>query len=405
MSIISVQNISKSFRIYGSEWHRVLNWFGLSIRPKAQKDILKSISFEIGAGETVGIIGQNGAGKSTLLKILTGTMQPDRGTFHINGRIAALLELGMGFNPELPGRTNVLNTGGLMGYSQEEMEGVVDEIEAFAEIGSYFDQPLRTYSSGMQVRLAFAVATAFRPEILIVDEALSVGDSYFQHKSFNRIRQFSEEGTTLLLVSHDRSAIASLCNRAILINEGVVKKDGNPEEVLDLYNAVIAEKEGYVTEQIEDKSGKKRTVSGTGEATVKAICLKNEAGDYLETLKVGETVTLEIDVQAKQPLDELALGYLIKDRLGQPIFGTNSFHLGQVIEKVEAGANLRYRFKFAANFGVGNYSIAVALHKSAVHVTHNYEWRDLALTFTVINHGHDQFVGRCWMPPQLEIIK
>lgn len=403
MSVIRVENLSKTFRTYRSEWHRVLSWFGVAIAPQEEKHILNDINFTIEAGETVGIIGQNGAGKSTLLKILAGTMQPNSGAVHMNGRLAALLELGMGFNPDLPGRLNVMNTAGLMGFSQEQIEEVMPDIEEFAEIGSYFDEPLRTYSSGMQVRLAFSVATAFRPEILIVDEALSVGDAYFQHKSYSRIREFCAAGTTLLLVSHDRSAIASLCSRAILINEGKIRKDGAPEEVLDYYNAIVAKKEGYEVKQIAGADGRIQTVSGTGEAVIENVRLLNENSQEVDTLKVGEPTVLEIDVRIVSAVPELAVGYMIKDRLGQPIFGTNTYHLEHLLHDLKPGDTKRYRFKFDANLGIGNYSIAVSLHQGDVHVTHNYEWRDFAFTFTVINASHAKFVGTAWVPSTLEI--
>lgn len=403
MSVISVQNIFKSFRTYRSEWHRILSWFGVVVTPKTEKHILRDINFTIEAGESVGIVGQNGAGKSTLLKILAGTMQPTAGSIHIDGRLAALLELGMGFNPDLPGRANVLNTAGLMGFSQEQIENVMPDIEAFAEIGSYFDSPLRTYSSGMQVRLAFAVATAFRPEVLIIDEALSVGDAYFQHKSYSRIKEFCEQGTTLLLVSHDRAAIASLCSRAILIEGGVVCKDGTPEEVLDYYNAIIAKKEGSIVKQVRGADGRMRTVSGTGEAVIESMRLLNQDGLEVDSLNVGAPTVLEVDVHVIKDIPELALGYMIKDRLGQPIFGTNTHHLGQILRDLPAGDRRTFRFKFDANFGVGNYSIALSLHQSEVHITHNYEWRDLALTFTMVNTSHAEFVGTAWVPPIVEI--
>ena len=174
MSLLAVSNLGKAFRVYKSEWHRFANWFGLKIRPAEEHWVLRHINFEINAGEAIGIVGQNGAGKSTLLKMITGTLQPTEGAIQINGRIAAILELGMGFNPELTGRQNVFHAAGLMGFNHEQISQVMSDIEAFAEIGDYFDQPVRVYSSGMQVRVAFAVATAYRPEILIVDEALSV---------------------------------------------------------------------------------------------------------------------------------------------------------------------------------------------------------------------------------------
>src|SRR5690606_6494074 len=217
---------------YRSEWQRVARWFGASPEPLEEHWVVRGVSFEIGAGEVVGIVGQNGAGKSTLLKMVAGTLQPTEGQLRVNGRIAAILELGMGFHPELTGRQNVMHAAGLMGFSARDVVAAMPGIEDFAEIGEYFDQPVRTYSSGMQVRVAFAVATAFRPEVLIIDEALSVGDSYFQHKSFDRIRSFREQGTTLLIVSHDRNAIQAICDRAILLERGRVLKDGEPEAVM-----------------------------------------------------------------------------------------------------------------------------------------------------------------------------
>lgn len=220
MTLLSVNNLGKAYRSYYSEWQRFARWFGIAIRPREEHWVLRHVSFDIRPGEAIGIMGQNGAGKSTLLKMIAGTLQPSEGSVHVNGRVAAILELGMGFNPELTGRQNVLHSAGLMGYSHAQILQVMSDIEAFAEIGEYFDQQVRTYSSGMQVRVAFAVATAFRPQILIVDEALSVGDSYFQHKSFDRIRQFQQQGTTLLLVSHDPTSILTLCDRTLLLENG-----------------------------------------------------------------------------------------------------------------------------------------------------------------------------------------
>jgi lipopolysaccharide transport system ATP-binding protein len=370
-----------------------------------EKQILKDIDFRVDAGKAVGLIGQNGAGKSTLLKILAGTMQPTSGRVHIEGRVAALLELGMGFNPDMTGRANALNTAGLMGFSRVQAEAALPGIEDFAEIGDYFDQPIRIYSSGMQVRLAFAVATAFRPDILIVDEALSVGDAYFQHKSFDRIRQFRAAGTTLLLVSHDRAAIVSLCDRAILIDKGTIRMDGHPESVLDLYNAIIAEKEGYSVRQIIGADGRARTISGTGEAIIDKVALLDETGLETDILKVGARVTLQVDTTVVESVPNLVVGYMIKDRLGQPVFGTNTYHLGKSMEKLEAGEKPSLRFTFDVNFGDGNYSLAVALHEGDTHLGRNYYWQDLALTFTVVNTEHSRFVGISWAPPELELVR
>ena len=297
MIFLSVKNVGKSFRKYKSDWHRFANWFGLKIKPVKEHWVLRNINFNIHAGEAVGIIGQNGAGKSTLLKMLTGTLQVNEGNILSNGRIAAILELGMGFNPDLTSRQNVFNLAGLMGFSAEQIKNAMPDIEAFAEIGTYFNQPVRVCSSGMQMRVAFAVATAWRPEILIIDEAMSVGDTYFQHKCFARIREFQKHGTSLMLVSHDRSAIQSLCSRAILLEKGAIIKDGNPEEIFDFYNALIAEKENSTIEAIKRDDGKTQTISGTGEAKIEEIALYNSKGNIAEVVSVGEKIELRVKVK------------------------------------------------------------------------------------------------------------
>jgi len=405
MSLLSVQNVGKAFRTYKSEWHRFANWFGLKIKPAEEHWVLRYINFEIHAGEAIGIIGQNGAGKSTLLKMITGTLQPSEGAIQINGRIAAILELGMGFDAELTGRQNVFHAAGLMGFSSEEIQQAMSDIEAFAEIGDYFDEPVRIYSSGMQMRVAFAVATAYRPEILIVDEALSVGDTYFQHKSFARIREFQEQGTTLLIVSHDRGAIQSLCNRAILLEKGTVIKDGNPEEIFDFYNALIAEKENSTVEVTKLEDGKTQTSSGSGEAKIEEIALYNSKGEVAEIVAVGEQIELQIKVKVHQPIETLVLGYGIKDRLGQVMYGTNTWHTEQVINTPKEGDVYLFKIAFPANFGVGGYSVVIALHDRDTHMTENYDWRDLALVFNVINVDNIQFSGCCWNEPVIKVAK
>ena len=242
MGTINVAGLGKAYRQYPSRRSRLLEWLPFSGKPRhTLKWILRDIDFSVRPGEAVGIIGINGAGKSTLLKLLTGTTQPTAGTIHMTGRVAALLELGMGFHADFSGRQNVYMAGQLLGYSMPELERLMPDIESFAEIGDYIDQPVRIYSSGMQMRLAFSVATAHRPDILIVDEALSVGDAYFQHKSFDRIRQFRSEGTTILLVSHDKNVIQSICDRAILLSAGRIAMQGDPQAVMDYYNAMLTQ--------------------------------------------------------------------------------------------------------------------------------------------------------------------
>ena len=395
--MLEVRDVGKAFRDYGSELKRIATWFGVRVKPREEHWVLRGISFSVGRGEAIGIVGQNGAGKSTLLKLITRTLVPTEGTIGVHGRIAAILELGMGFSPDLTGRQNVFHAAGLMGFSREQIEAAMPDIEAFAEIGDYFDEFVRTYSSGMQMRVAFSVATAFRPDILIVDEALSVGDAYFQHKCFKRIKEFRELGTSLLIVSHDSGAIQNMCDRAILLQGGRVLKDGPPTEVMDAYNALIAERENTSMKVERLESGKVQTISGTFEAVVKDIRLHAASGEPIEFIDVGQDVELRIDVETRAPIAKLVLGYMIKDRLGQPVFGTNTFHTEQVATDVPAGATVSYVVRFPMNIGTGSYSISTALVSSDTHLVDNYEWRDLALIFTVANQSHPHFVGsvRC----------
>jgi lipopolysaccharide transport system ATP-binding protein len=401
--VLEVKGLGKAFRDYGSEFKRFASWFGASVTPKAEHWVIRDISFAVGRGEAIGIVGQNGAGKSTLLKLITRTLMPSEGAVSVNGRIAAILELGMGFSGDLTGRQNVYHAAGLMGFTREQIDRAMPDIQAFSEIGDYFDEYVRTYSSGMQMRVAFSVATAFRPDILIVDEALSVGDAYFQHKCFKRIKEFREQGTSLMIVSHDSGAIQSLCDRAILLQAGRVLKDGDPVEVMDAYNALIAERENSTMKVERLEGGQLQTTSGTLEAVVDSIRLYSAQGEPVEYLDVGQPVELRIEVKLNADIPRLVLGYLIKDRLGQSIFGTNTHHTKQVVEDVKAGQAVRYVARFPMNLGPGTYSISTALVSTDTHLVDNYEWRDLALIFTVANHSHPHFVGNAWIPPHIDV--
>ena len=401
--VLKVEGLGKAFREYRAEWRRVLTWFGIASRATSEAWVLRNIGFQVFAGESVGIVGQNGAGKSTLLKLVTGTLRPTEGSIAVNGRIAAILELGMGFNADLTGRENARYTAGLMGMSPGEIDAILPGVEEFAEIGEYFDQPLRTYSSGMQMRVAFSVVTAVRPEILIIDEALSVGDAYFAHKSMARIRRFREEGTTLLFVSHDPGAIQSLCDRAILLDQGRLLLDGEPSQVMDYYNALIAERENATVEVRKLATGAAQTISGTREAVVESIGLFNAAGEPVEFVNVGEPVELRARIAVHGDIPRLVFGYMVKDRLGQPVFGTNTHHTGQSLEGLRKGAVVEYQVAFPMNFGPGSYSVSTALCSTDTHLVNNYEWRDLALVFTVANQDRDLFVGSAWVPPVIEV--
>ena len=404
MSEIQVVNLGKAYKTYPSQWARLAEWLIPNSKPRHElKWVLTDISFHIKPGEALGVVGMNGAGKSTLLKILTGTTQATSGHLSATGRVAALLELGMGFHPDFTGRQNVYMAGQLLGLSMEELHTLMPSIEAFAEIGEYMDHPLRTYSSGMQMRLAFSVATAQRPDILIVDEALSVGDSYFQHKSFDRIRQFRKEGTTLLIVSHDRQSIQSVCDRAILLNKGNLVMEGPPEEVMDYYGAMMAEREQNTIRQERLDNGKVRTISGTGEASISSVVLLDEQGKATEVIEVGSPVTLEVRVDINSDIPRLVLGFMIKDRMGQAIYGINTHRLNRELIDLKAGDKVVYRYAFLANIGKGHYSIALSLSRLDSHIDTNYEWRDFALVFHIINSTQPDFVGAAWLDSSLDI--
>lgn len=400
MGRLNVNTISKAYKRYPSQWARLREWLDPQATPRHEAHwVLRGVSFEVAPGEAVGIIGNNGAGKSTLLKIITGATQPTQGTVTVDGRIAALLELGMGFHPDFTGRQNVFMAGQLLGFSIAEIAGQMTAIEDFAEIGDYIDQPVRTYSSGMQVRLAFSVATAIRPDLLIVDEALSVGDLYFQHKSFERIRQFHGQGTTLLFVSHSMGAIKSLCNRAILLDQGVPIRDGAPDDVLDYYNAIIARQEtDQHIRQVESETRRSVIRSGNQAAVIEAVDLL--LGEQsVRAVQIGEAVRFRVDCVIQEDLDELTVGFLIRDRLGNDVFGTNTAYLGSSQRGLKAGERRRLEFAFPAfNLGVGNYSITFALHGGHAHVNANYDWWNQALVLQVVPGSDFQATGVSYLP-------
>jgi len=420
-AVIKVEKLSKAYtiwaspaaRLHGPVFGQVGQWPFL---PAATRQLcrrlshesfknfyaLSDVSFEVQKGESVGIIGLNGSGKSTLLQILAGTLEPTEGAVEVNGRVAALLELGSGFNPEFTGRENVILNATILGLKPAEIEERFPKIAEFADIGEFIEQPVKTYSSGMVVRLAFAVLTQVEPDILIIDEALAVGDVYFQHKCFAQIRRFREQGTTLLFVSHDPGAVKSLCNRAILLDAGSSLRDDTPDAVLDYYNAVIAKQEAdYAIQQTEADFGKKATRSGNKKASVTSVDLLAN-GKSVHVLAVGSKATFRIGVTASQPLEQLTVGIMLRDRLGNDVFGTNTHHMGLRL-KAEPTRSLTVDFDvLALNLGVGHYSVSVALHSGAAHAENSYDWWDRALVFQVVHGSMPSFVGLCCLPVEVK---
>ena len=405
---ILVKQLDKAFKHYPYSGARLLEWLP-GVGPQHHlKWVLRDLSFTIQPGEAVGIVGRNGAGKSTLLKLLTGTMVPTAGHIEVNGRVAALLELGMGFHPEFTGYENVLMAGQLQGLSRQEVAACLDDIVAFAEIGDAIHEPVRVYSSGMLVRLAFATATAIRPDILIVDEALAVGDAYFQHKCYNRIRQFREQGATLLFVSHDPLAIKSLCSRALLIEVGRVAMDSDPVQVLDYYNALIAMDEEAVTvheEHIQAPTELSGIRSGTGQVIIESVQLLRK-GFATQQVFEGEPAQIVAQVKVIQSVPELTVGILLRDRLGNEIFGTNTHQLGlsNSLRHVLAGRTLRVEFSIAnLALGQGSYGLTLAAHGAESHLVDNYDWWDHALTLQVGPGAEHPFNGVVRLPISVKV--
>ena len=403
MGYIRVSNLGKAYKQYHRRWSRLAEWVmpWRGVRHNLNW-VLQDINFTVHPGEAVGIIGINGAGKSTLLKLITGTSQPTTGSVTVTGRIAALLELGMGFHPDFTGRQNAFMGGQLIGLDRENIAAIMPAIEDFAEIGEYIDQPLRIYSSGMQMRLAFSVATAIRPDVLIVDEALSVGDVYFQHKSMSRIREFRKTGTTLLIVSHDKQAIQSLCDRAILLSDGHLLREGEPEEIMDYYNAILFDRTGITVRQQKGLGGTV-TTSGSGKATCKSLGLYDLKGNEIEIVGVGQQIEFRASIKVVDNLKSLVLGWGIKDRLGQVIYGTNTQHSNQIIVNPSSEILYRFTIRIEMAVGPGEYSIAVSLVDQDNAEAERYEWIDRALIFTVVNFDKEYFIGSSWLRSKTKI--
>lgn len=407
--VISVKNLTKKYRIFGHPGDRIKQalTFGW-VRFHREFTALQDVSFEIKKGETVGIIGRNGSGKSTLLQLLCGILKPTSGTVQVNGRVSALLELGAGFNPEFTGRENVYFQGAIMGFAREQIDALFNEIASFADICEFIDQPVRTYSSGMFVRLAFAVATSVRPDVLVVDEALSVGDAAFQHKCRLRIRALVESGTTLLIVSHDRNTITGLCDRCLLLDHGTLVMDGLPADVFDYYHALLAEKKAGQVSRRQLESGRLQVVSGSGEAQIEAITILDAIKQReLDVIEVGDEVVFEFIVAVKHDIPRLVLGFTIRDGFGQTVFGSNTNSYAMSLDAPQAPGKYRFQFAFKAMLGVGSYSISTALVSTNDRFTNNYECRELAYFFEVRNSGRPPFGGCVWLDlmPTVELLR
>ena len=398
---LRVEGVSKRYRIYERPNDRLREMLTRG-HWKRHREFwaLKELSFEIEAGTATGIIGPNGSGKSTLLQIMTGTLEPTHGTVWHEGRIAGLLELGAGFNSEFTGIENIFMNAALMGFSRSETEALLPEIERFAEIGPFIHQPVKTYSSGMYVRLAFSVAISASPQILIIDEALAVGDAVFQHRCMRRIKEMKDSGVTIFFVSHDPAAIRYLCSRAILLNSGEMVADGKPVDVLNRYQKLIMEREeAFEAEQFElpangvkgSPAGKPKHTPlsytyrhGDGSAEVVNIELLDATHCRVEIVETGVPVSVRMRVLFHRDIKNPVFGFLIRNRHGVQVYGTNTEQQQLSLGEVAKGDLIEVAFSFDCWLGTDSYSISCAAHSSAIFEEGiGYDWLDGALFFRV----------------------
>ncbi len=375
---IRVEDVSKRFELYDRPVDQLKQFLlppfrrflGMAERQYFREFwALRDISLEVRRGESCGLVGLNGSGKSTLLQIITGTLAPTLGHVATQGRIAALLELGSGFNPEFTGRENVYMNGALLGISQQRVTEEIEEIQAFADIGDHFDQPLGSYSSGMQMRVAFAVATAFEPDILIIDEALAVGDAYFQQKCFHRLHQFKERGGTMLFVSHDANTVKHLCDKAFLISNGRAVGYGEPRSIIDLYQGLIAQKtdmgEREITVVQNDplSAGWKKatTITTNGDAELIDFKLLDEELQPVRRLESETSLVVRYTVKMNKDFDRPAFGLIVRDRFGRSIFEISTYAMGMPDKPIASGSSVLVGFVFNFNVRAGQYSFSVGV--------------------------------------------
>jgi len=385
MTAIKVENLTKIYKLYDHPQDRVKESLH-PFRKSYHRDFyaLQDVSFEVQKGETVGIIGKNGSGKSTLLKIITGLLTPSSGNVEVNGKVSSLLELGAGFNPEFTGIENIYLNGTIMGYTREEMDKRLDDILAFADIGDFVYQQVKTYSSGMFVRLAFAVAINVDPDILIIDEALSVGDINFQFKCYSKFNSFKELGKTILFVTHAVDLIKTYCDKAIFINDGKLVNSGSPKIIVNEYlrymrkmeskeigkneqaNNVIQTDNSIDTLQVIEQSlwyNKNEYRYGTGEVVFTKIGLFNLHNETVKEFEAGEYIIIEIEAQSNIDIEKIYFGYGIRNAQGIDLFVYNGTQLYEdfYIENIKKNQSFKIRIKQKIILNPNDYGLAISL--------------------------------------------
>lgn len=372
-TVIQIQNLTKIYKLYEKPIDRLKESLALTKKKNyVEYYALKDVSFDVKRGETVGIIGTNGSGKSTILKIITGVLNPTAGQVRVNGRISALLELGAGFNGEYSGIENVYLNGTMIGFSREEIDRKMDDILKFADIGDFVYQPVKTYSSGMFVRLAFAIAINIDPEILIVDEALSVGDVFFQSKCYRKFEEFKKKGKTILFVSHDLSSIGKYCDRVVLLNKGEKFSEGNPKDTVNLYRRIMVN-------QLEDpKNDKSVTASkesdnmksklnlnpkvleyGNQDAKITDFAIFDEKGFVSNSIEKGKEFTVKMRVDFFSDVEDPIFAFTLKDLKGTELTGTNTMYENSPVKPKKKGDTQEVSFRQKMNLEAGEYMLCL----------------------------------------------
>jgi lipopolysaccharide transport system ATP-binding protein len=371
--VISVRDLGKCYHVYNAPADRLKQaFFRWKKRYFREFWALRGVSFEVFPGESVGILGRNGGGKSTLLQLIAGTLTPTEGEVHVRGRVAAMLELGSGFNPEFTGRENVFLKGAILGISRREMEDRFDAIAAFADIGEFLEQPLKTYSSGMAARLAFAVAFSVEPDLMIVDEILAVGDIGFQQHCLARLRQLRDGGMTLLFVSHSPDSVRSVCQKGLFLDKGQSRYFGDAERATDQYLAFVRDQTNK--EVLQQQSDLGATVKfqnavagntryGTGHVQIEQVQVLNARGEPSRAFALGEAVTIEATLKAHIDVENLSCSFLIRDFTGVDLMGTTTFDERSAAPPVRKGDRLKVRFSFENRLRPGHFGVCFAVHR------------------------------------------
>lgn len=384
--MIEIKGLSKVYKGFDKKYERLISVISMGLYSGSSRyQALSNINFRADAGDIIGVIGRNGAGKSTLLKILSGVSNCDTGTIKVSGNIRPMLELGVGFNPELTAKENIYFNGLLWGYTRLELESLVDEIFEFAGLRGLENQILKNFSTGMVMRLGFALATANRPQILLIDEALAVGDASFQIKCITKFKEFLKKGSTIIVVSHDLQLLGAICNKILVLEKGKAEYFGHPTEALRKYIQILGNS--------DDRS--ETPGNGMVEYSIELLDSLNRAQ---KIFFMGSTAILKIQFQFREPVKRTTIGFQIDDSRGIRVFGTNSYLLGKEIKDVETDRKYTIFFEFPLHFREGKYSLGFSLHEGENHTEKSFLWKDAVLDFEIERIDIPKFDGLCYLP-------